>query len=417
MSNKNILLKAGFCATTIFLAQIVFALPVLDLNNKEEIQEAANQYLVLPKKDSDSARSFLSNPLYAYQIDDKELFNKAYQFKKLVDNDLITIQDGRPVFPDAINILFLKAFNQSKPDSAEKLEFLINAYTSELFKSNKTVKHLVLLADSLYYGTKVQMALHAGSNNNLIKNQSLFFLGNWPAYYFFKIKKPHIAKFLLNTWSNGAVPSFYNAPEPEFVETYYNSFDYYEFLKNLPSAMVRFILNSFSCDPANEYLQGHIKLLEFCKVNNSFDSMVHTGINFDTSFNLTAEINKDTNLIPVNSYKKIIPDKERYEGYNSLYYLLEKIVTDRTEGALFYVLFKGAVKYQFFSIGTYREHLSLTYVVDDNLPTPILNFLMPLKEINIGELADGIYTMLNQDKDNEKNIVPDLQGVWLIKGQ
>ena len=95
---------------------------------------------------------------------------------------------------------------------------------------------------------------------------------------------------------------------------------------------------------------------------------------------------------------------------------MSKIVEDKTEGALFFVLYRGADKYQFFTVGVFQGFLALSYIVNDHAPTPFLGFLTPMKDIDLNLLIEGIHSQLHQSKTHH-DMVPDLQGVWMMSAQ
>ena len=368
--------------------------------------------------------------LSPFSFADSASYYTAEQYQKLLDAKVVIEQ---PVHK--IDAAFLSAFKKLKISSSEQLEFLLTAFTSPIYKASPSQKFLSALYHSISYGSFTQATLHNNLNWDFERSSILSFLGNYPAYYILTLldKKPELREFLYATHNNGGLPVLYNPPHSQFLSSIVSKYDE-DYWENLGDEALHGLLWLLSCNNNGEELHNKISFMQNCKTdkhdgypelkNLKFDQPEYLEVkaNFEEPINKkTDESEKDAKapsrmqLTPVPGYFKNLSDQEDY-SLKSLQHLMTKIVEDRTEGAQFFVLYRGIDKFQFFTVGIYQGFLSLTYVVNHHAPTPTLNYLIPLKGMDLDLLVSGIHSMLHQDK-SDHSMVPDLQGVWMISSQ
>ena len=350
-------------------------------------------------------------------------YQKAEQYQKLLETGAV-VEEPVP----EVNETFLSAFKQLNISSSEQLEYLNSAFSSPIYKASPNLQQLISVYHSVAYGSKVQSTLQNNLNWDHDRSDILSFLGNYLAYYTLYAlgKKPELQEFLYATSKNGGSPVLYNPPHSQFLSSVVaNSGD--DYWENLGDEALHGYLWLHSCNNNGEELHNKIAFMQNCKTDKHDGYPELRNLVFDKPELLEVKEEKTKNP-KVPSKMRLTPTLDYYSDYSdqdlsreayslkSLNHLMTRVVEDKTEGALFFVLYRGADKYQFFTVGLYQGFLSLTYVVDHHAPTPTLNYLIPLKGMDLNLLVNGIHSMLHQDKSNH-SMVPDLQGVWMISSQ
>ena len=386
-----------------------FAAPVINIQDIDRLNEAQRQH------EHYFQNSHLSSYLLSYM--DKESYSAAEQFEKLLDAGVIAKTDEVTDVPGLkIDEIFASAFRSLNISTTEELEFLLNAFTSPIYQRSPNLELLISLYKPVAYGSATQAEMHSNAYLSL-KSRTLWFLGNFPGYLALG-GKPHIQKFLAAIYANRGYPALYNPPHSHFFSALTSSGnDWGDVFSELGHAL----LWAFSCNSDSEEFNNEITLLESCKVDKYQDYKDLKGLEHDQSYLLVSTKDSGspeskTQLTPAPGYFKEFADRSADYSLQSLRHVMHRVVEDKTEGAQFFVLFRGADKYQFFTVGIYQNYLSLAYVVDDHPPTPILSYLIPLKGMDLEQVIDGIHAMLHQSKSTH-DMVPDLQGVWMISSQ
>ena len=399
--------KAHIYALFFFLSPFSFAAPVFNIDDQYLLQDAQvkheyyfNEY---------NAASYINS------FADSSSYLAAEQFHKLLDARAIS---GAPEYK--VDEIFLSAFKQLKISTSDHLDFLLTAFTSPVYKASPSLQLLMAVYQSVIYGSATQATIQSNINWEYDRNSILWFLGNHVVYHFLK-RKPHYQVFLNNAYANKGFPALYNPPHSYFLWTLMLGGSEHSW-KDVGSEFGHAFLWGLSCNFNGEELRNQMGFLENCKVDKHSGYTELKGLKQDESYLLESEATPGPSrmrLTPVPGYVKKFTDinasPEEY-SYKSLQHIVSKVVTDKTEGALFYVLYRGLDKYQFFTIGVYQGFLSISFVVDHHAPTPVLSYQIPLRGMNLDQMVNGIDALLHQDR-SPHNMVPDLQGVWMMSSQ
>ena len=400
------IIRTHVYALLLCISPLSFSAPVINIDDESLLDSARLQHDYYFKE-----RSVVST-LVSYT--DPESHHAAKQFQRLLDAKAITETPELKV-----DEIFLAAFNELNILTSKQFSFLLTAFTSPIYQASPDQQLLVSLYHAVAYGSAAQITMLRNMNWNL-ENSVLWFLGNFAGYYALK-SKPHYQKFLDSTYANGGFPALYNPPHSYFFSTLMagSGEDYFEDLGN---ELGHALLRAFSCNFNGEALRNQMGFLENCKVDKHAGYTDLKDLRHDGSYLLEAEATTGLSkmrLTPAPGYVKDFTghniSQEEY-SYKSLHHVITRVVEDKTEGAMFYVLYRGADKYQFFTVGIYKGFLSLSFVVDHHAPTPVLSHLIPLRGMNLDQIVDGIDAVLHQDRTYH-NLVPDLQGVWMISSQ
>lgn len=322
------------------------------------------------------------------------------------------------ILKDSVPETFLSAFRKLEISTSQQLDYLLAAYKSPLY-ANETpdLKRLVSLYHAVSYGSAVQATMQNNRYLGFHKNLTLWFLANFP---FYPVFKPHLKQFLKSTYANSATPTLYNVNS--HVISAALSYENEDYLEDLGKEIGFSLLWTLSCNSNSEELRNEVSFMESCKLDKHSGYPNLKGLKSYESYSLASTASPGSSkihLTPVLDYVKNFSREESNPGdysKQSLHHLMSKVLKDKTEGAMFFVLYRGAEKYQFFTVGVYRGFLAMSYIADDHAPTPFLNFLVPIKGINLDVLVDGMHEQLHQSKSN-RDMVPDLQGVWLMSSQ
>lgn len=390
------------CVFLFCLTPFSFANPVIRIDNKNLLTEAQVNWEFYINQQT--------TPSYLMSYIDSEGYSTAEQFQKLLSAKVISNTSEYKIDKN-----FLSAFKQLKILTTEQLDILITAFKSPIYLASPSSQLLTTLYRSIDYGSKNHETLF----NNIVwgyeTSSLLWSLGNFVGYYALK-SKPHIQAFLDSTYANGGFPALYNPPHSYFFSELMSGGE------DIGDELGHAVLAAFSYDCGSEELRNHVGFLENCKVDKHSGYPDLKSLKHDEHYTLEAKATSGVSkmhLTPVPGYYTNTNDtqlsKEEYSR-QSLDHVVKKVIQDKTEGAIFYVLYRGLDKYQLFTIGVYQGFLSLTYVIDDHAPTPILNYLIPLKGMNVDQIIHGIHSMLHQGKSSH-DMVPDLQGVWMISSQ
>lgn len=383
-----------------------FATPVLNIDDRIMLYEAQLQHDYYYKGHNAAA--------YIYAFAGSDSFQMAEQYHNLIATKAIEETSKHMINED-----FLYAFKQLNISTSKEINFLLMAFASPIYQASPNLKLLVSLYHSMIYGSSVQTTMQSNHQWNM-ENSLLSFLGNFVGYYALK-GKPHIQVFLKNIYMNNGYPALYNPPHSYFFSSLaaVYSEDYWE---DAGGELGHVLLRGLSCGFNGEELRNTVGFMESCKVSKHSDYEDLANLKANGTYLLESEDTTGLSkmqLTPVPGYIKeftaqeVSPEKYSYQ---SLHHVMSRVVGDKTEGALFFVLYRGTDKYQFFTAGIYQEYLSLSFVVDHHAPTPVLSYLIPLQGINLDQITDAIHAMLHQDMSN-RNMVPDLQGVWMISSQ
>ena len=396
-------IKKHVCALLFFISPFSFSIPAIDIDSTDLLRSAHIQHEYYFNEHGVGG--------YLYSFSDSESYQVAKQFQKLLDAKVITVAPEYKV-----DKAFLSAFKQLNITTSEQLDSLLIAFTSPIYQKSPNHQLLVSLYHSVVYGSAAQATMRRNTNWNQI-NSVLWFLGNFPAYY---VLKPHLQKFLDSTYANSASPALYNQYS-HFFSTLL-SFNNEDYLEDLFEEVGQSILWALSCKENGEELRNTVGFMESCKVSRHAGYNDLKGLQHNSTYQLKSEATSGSSkvrLTPVPGYSKDFrsPDQppETYSK-KSLHHIMSKVVEDKTEGVLFYVLYRGADKFQFFAVGVYEGNLSLSYVVMHHAPTPVLTHLIPLQGMNLDQIIDGIDALMHQGR-NKHDMVPDLQGVWMLSSE
>ena len=397
-------IRTHVCALLLCLSPLSFATPVVNIGNWDMLYDALVQHEYYFREHT-AAR-------YAYSVVDSAPYHIAEQYQKLLDARAIVEE---PEY--MLDKTFLSAFKELKISSSEQLDFLLTAFTSPIYKSSPGLQLLTSLYHSVVYGSSVQAIMRSNMNWEYEKNLMLWFLANYP---FYPVFKPHLKQFLKSTYANGASPALYN--QDSHVISAALSADNEDYWEDLGKEIGFFLLWTLSCNSNGEELRNEISFMESCKLSKHDAYRDLKGLEHNGSYVLESTATAGPSKIRLTPapgyYKDFSTPEAKPEEYSkkSLRHVLSKVVEDKTEGTMFFVVYRGADKYQFFSIGVYQGFLAVSYIVHDHPPTPFLSFLTPMKGIDLDVLIDGIHSQLHQSKSHH-DMVPDLQGVWMMSSE
>ena len=425
--NYKTLMLGILTLALVTITQILQASVLADISDESVLQELYKDYLTL---------KYYPSRYRVQALQNTEKYNQeVHQYFQLVKAGVIKIPETQYAFycdihsHDAnychtVNPVFLNALKLLPPKDFSDVERMIKAFSSGYYKKYPSAETLIDLTKAIKYGTPVQQGLFASSygywGKNLIIN--LVQLTAYASGHFLS-EKHYRAQFIRSTYKAGASPvilvddshvfeAVLNTPElNNGLKSYFNSI--YSEIKNItPIGAV------LGCSPYNNNVAKQIKVLEYCKTSQSLQSFVDENKPLKEHISLQVSSTQEILLKPT-VYSKTFEDEKGFDGRNSLTYLLKNIIHDRLDGAMYLIVFQGSDKYQFFTIGVLGNYLNLSLVILDETPAPVLNFSIPLENIENDQtdLVNGIHLMLNQDKENPRNLVPDLQGVWLMMGK
>lgn len=375
------------------LAPLSFAAPVVNIDDRDLLHnaQALHEYYF---KGHNVAR-------YAYSYTDSASYHTAEQYQKLLDAKAVIEE---PEFK--VDETFLSAFKKLKISSSEQLEFLLSAFSSPIYKASPSLQFLMTLYYPVAYGSSAHTEMKSHMNN-----RTLWFLGHFIGYY---ALKPHLKTFLKAMYDNSGYPAVYNSTSHFFASLMSSDTEWEDSLGELGFALVW----ALSCNTNNEELRNELSFLESCKLSKHRHYTELKELEYESPYLLkslaTAGISK-MRLTPAPGYFKDFSGEEKY-SYKSLHHAMTKIVKDKTEGLQFFLLYRGEDKYQFFIAGVHQGFMSLSYVVHDHEPTPVLSYLIPLNGMNLEQIIGGIHGMLHQSK-SDHDMVPDLQGVWMLSSE
>lgn len=394
-------IRASVYAILLCLSPPTFAFPVLNIDNRNLLHDAKAQHDYYFKQYSTAS--------YLYSFSDSSSYRTAEQYQKLLDAGVIVEEPEYKV-----DEIFVSAFKELKISSSDHFDFLITAFTSPIYKTSPSLQLLISLYRSVFYGSSVQANMQSVSNWDFGSGYTLWFLANFPLY---RVFKPHLKQFLNSTYVNSATPTLYNV-DSHVINAALSSEneDYWE---DLGKEIGFFILKQLSCKPAGKELRNEISFMESCKLSKNSVYRDLKDLKHNESYvldSVTTSGPSKIRLTPVPGYfidfSRQHATPEEYSR-KSLHHVMNKVIEDKTEGALFFILYRGADKYQFFTLGVYQGFLTLSYIVDDHPPTPFLSFLIPMDGMKLDALIDGIHYQLHQSK-SDHDMVPDLQGVWMM---
>ena len=178
-----------------------------------------------------------------------------------------------------------------------------------------------------------------------------------------------------------------------------------------------------------EELKQQTLFMQECKISEQLQKQIgQKGSMRENLKRLAGEFDNSAmfDVTPKRTSKRPIAVSSTVEVFQSIPTLSDVIhMAMKNEGMMYFFMFKGARKYQFFLLGSYKGKLNLFYVADNKRPTPAIVFSMPTgKKINYfnrdmdphdyyeSVLAIAINTLMNGKKERDR--VPTLESSVLM---
>ena len=353
-----------------FICPFSFPDPVFDINDRYLLQDAQvqHEYYFLWH----GPGSYVASYIYPRSYQAAEQFQKLLEAKVLVKSYEAVEQSqlarsntsketdefkeksqqaGIPGYTE--DIVFFSVFKTLPILTFEELDILLAAFTSPIYKSSPDAKTLIYLYNSIVYGSRVHATMV--TNIDLNMESSVFALWVNFCHYYMLGSKPEMQRFLASTYANGGFLSLYNPPHSHFLAALF-SFNNEHYLTDIVNEFGYVFLNALSCNYNRKELRNTALFLEACKVNLYYDGASMEGLDGDKDYFLRSATpgQSEVHLIPVEGYTKDldtpgISPEER--SYKSLHNIMSRVVDDKQEGVLFFVLYRGDEKYQFFTVG------------------------------------------------------------------
>lgn len=369
---KPLFIKAA--VLSLLLISFLGSADVLNIQDTEELLAAKKHAELIESAGygSDSLELYFSGQLTASEYD------KALQLAALMEASILKFNEDTP----EIDPVFFDAYRQLKPENALMVSMLVKAHQSPYYHQHRTSEKLIHIARVLKYGIPVQSGIKEATIEHWLANSALHYLGHWVGYYF---AKDHQAKLLKAAYTASATPVMYNASG---------------------------LLYLFSSSYSNNAIEEHTLLMESMKLSSDDQGLqgaVRKGAPLTPPLKKLSEGNSKRRLIPVTD------SVDQKDTRATIAKVLEK--AKELPGSMYLLLYRGKSKYQFFTLGCYEGQVNLTYVVDDNQPTPVLTFSMPEDQVDTEQLTFGIHAIMNGRPHKEKDAVPDLDSAWLLTSE
>ena len=382
--------KNSFCrylSTGLFSALLVTntcIAELLDIRNPDQLEtaEAYAAYAeLLPESDTYSDTHNVFNHL---SEDQQSL---AFQYLSLSKAGAIKQDTGKP----NVNSLLDEAFYAYSKDeqTPNKLVMLADAYGSPAFQNSasQTPQLMQNLAKALEFGAFVQSGFIQAVYEREVSTLFLEAFGYWVA--------PPVLRYKGKSFQADSLDAFYKCNASPL-------------LLNAPTFL--------ATESKNKQMTNLMSFLQGCKIEKSVE-------NPDKNI-LQALLEARKPLSPglqqhaKENGIKLVKDSDT-DDYSSTVDGLLKVVKKARDlpGALYLAVFRGSAKYQFGVFGVYGQHLNFTYVVDDNEPTPILNFSIPLADLDDTIFVDGIDSIMNGNPANSDDLMDKVDSVWLMESR
>ena len=378
---KKTKLRSYLCAglfTPLLITNICIA-ELLNIANPDQVATAASYAEHLPI--SDTINLFdLFNPL----TDDQ--YSLALQYLTLKEAGVIKHHSKKPY----VDFIFVDTFYKapSKKQTLYRFGMLAKAYGSQAFQlsgAQKTPQLMTTMAEALEFGVEVQSEFNAEADNQ--SHASLLEIGVY-------LLLPSVLRFADKSHIAFMLDAFYQCDANAHL------------------------FNSDSCmaSPAKgKQIQRLISFFQGCKIEKSTDTSEPDKNLLQISLEKNKPLSKALLYHAHNHGIELVRESDSAEGKpkKGLHEVIKK--AQELPGALYLAVFTGSDKYQFGVFGIHNDRLNFSYVADDNEPTLILNFSVPLVDLDVSLVVDGIDSIMNGNPENPHDHMNKVDSIWLMK--